>query len=60
MWSIVLMPFHHVALAIVAMAVAIEALLAGRVFVQLAYEDNVDGIAGDRPQPDRPDRSAVP
>ena len=46
MWSIVLMPFHHLALAIVAAAVAIEALLAGRVFVQLAYEDNVDGIAG--------------
>ena len=39
------MPFHHVALAIVTAAVALEALLAGRVFVQLAYEDKVEGTA---------------
>jgi len=46
-WRIVLVPLHHVALAIVAAAVAIEVLLAGRVFVQLAYDENVQGYGGD-------------
>jgi len=45
-WRIVLMPFHHLALGIVTVAVALEGLLAGRVFVQLAYEDNVQGLGG--------------
>jgi len=43
---LVLMPFQHVALAIVGAAIALEVTLTGRVFVQLAYEDNVDGLAG--------------
>jgi hypothetical protein len=41
-----LVPFHHVALSIVAAMVAIEALLVGRLFVQLAYEDRITGVAG--------------
>jgi len=45
-WNLVLLPFHHVSLAIVGVAAAIEGLLAGRVFVQLAYEPTVNGIAG--------------
>jgi hypothetical protein len=45
-WNLVLLPFHHVALALVGVAAAIEGLLAGRVFVQLAYEENVGGLAG--------------
>jgi len=44
--KIVLLPFQHISLAIVTVAVALEGVLAGRVFVQLAYEDNVDGLAG--------------
>jgi len=32
---------------LVGVAVAIEGLLAGRVFVQLAYEENAGGMAGD-------------
>jgi len=46
-WRIVLLPLQHISLAIVTVAVAFEGLLAGRVFVQLAYEDKVDGLAGD-------------
>lgn len=46
-WNVILLPFHHVALALVAIAVAVEGLLAGRVFVQLAYEENVGGMGGD-------------
>jgi hypothetical protein len=46
-WNIILLPFHHVALALVGVAVAVEGLLAGRVFVQLAYEENVGGMGGD-------------
>jgi len=46
-WNLVLLPFHHIALALVGIAVAVEGLLAGRVFVQLAYEENVGGMAGD-------------
>ena len=46
-WKIVLLPFHHISLALVGIAVALEGVLAGRVFVQLAYEANPDGMAGD-------------
>jgi len=45
-WNLVLLPFHHIALTLVGAAAAAEGLLAGRVFVQLAYDDNVDGLAG--------------
>jgi hypothetical protein len=44
-WRVVLLPLQHISLAIVTVAVALEGLLAGRVFVQLAYEDNVEGLA---------------
>jgi hypothetical protein len=44
LFHILLWPLQHVALAIVAAAVAVEALLAGRVFVQLAYDENVEGL----------------
>jgi len=45
-WNLVLLPFHHIALALVGAAAVVEGLLAGRVFVQLAYEDNASGLAG--------------
>jgi len=45
-WNLLLLPFHHIALALVGAAAALEGLLAGRVFVQLAYNENVDGLAG--------------
>lgn len=45
-WNVILLPFHHVALAIVGAGAVLEGLLAGRVFVQLAYEDNPNGLAG--------------
>jgi len=45
-WNLVLLPFHHVALALVGVGVALEGLLGGRVFIQLYYEDNAGGMAG--------------
>ena len=45
-WNVILLPFHHVALAIVTAAVALEGVLAGRVFVQLAYDPDVQGLGG--------------
>ena len=45
-WNVILLPFHHVALAIVTVAVALEGVLAGRVFVQLAYDPDVQGLGG--------------
>jgi hypothetical protein len=45
-FRILLLPFQHLALSIVAVAVVVEALLVGRMFVQLAYEPQVTGIAG--------------
>jgi len=47
LFNLLLMPLQHVALFIVTVAVALEALLAGRVFVQLAYDENVEGLAGE-------------
>jgi hypothetical protein len=45
-WRLLLIPFHHVALSIVAAAAVVEALLIGRIFVQLAYDPEVTGLAG--------------
>jgi hypothetical protein len=47
LWHLLLMPLQHVALFIVTAAVAVEALLTSRVIIQLAYDDNVDGLAGE-------------
>jgi hypothetical protein len=45
-WNIIRLPFQHVALAIVAVAAGLEGLLAGRIYVQLVYDSNVEGLAG--------------
>jgi hypothetical protein len=47
LFHLLLLPLQHVALAIVAAAVALEALLAGRVFIQLAYDEHVEGLGGE-------------
>jgi hypothetical protein len=45
-YRLVLVPFHHVALTVVAICVAIEGLLIGRVFVQIAYQPEIEGLGG--------------
>ena len=45
LWRLVLLPFHHVALSVVALGVALEAVLAGRAFIQLTYEPQINGTA---------------
>jgi len=46
-FRLIMVPLNHLALTAVAICFSIEALLGGRVFIQLAYKDDIEGIGRD-------------